>query len=189
MILLNHATILNHFHSPLEGTCICSHDYPSAAHSEGTVQTWQNLTCVQIVFQRALNWPNEIPNMSEIWRNVINLFLRKSSLTLSTSSSVFACRWPHHYWIWKATKELCLPSKSYCQQLGTFCSIFLSVMQSLIQTLNSHMCYNLILSRKWFSTLCLHLVVKFVLPAVVSFCGQPRHYLIAPCICTFTNKT
>jgi hypothetical protein len=33
--------ILNLFHSPLDGLGICSHDYPSAAHSEGTAQTWQ----------------------------------------------------------------------------------------------------------------------------------------------------
>jgi hypothetical protein len=69
------------------------------------------------------------------------------------------------------------------------CSIFPSLVQSLIQTLNSHTCYNLITSRKWLSTLCLHLVVKFVLPAIVSFCDQPRNYLIAPCLCIFTNKT
>lgn len=56
MILLNHATILNPFHSPLEGPGLCSHDYPSAAHSEGTARTWQNLTHVQIVFQCTLNW-------------------------------------------------------------------------------------------------------------------------------------
>jgi hypothetical protein len=189
MILLNHATILNLLHSLLEGPGTCSHDYPFGAHSEGTAQTWQNRTCVQLVFQSALNWPDEIPNMWETWWEVIIPFLRISSLTLSTPSSVFAYQWPHHYWILKATKELCLPSKSYCQLLGTFCNIFPSLMQSLIQTLNSHTCYNLIPSRKWLSTLCLHLFVKFVLPAVVSFCGQPRNYLIAPCICIFTNKT
>jgi hypothetical protein len=189
MILLNHAKIVNPFCSPLEGPGICSHDYPSAAYSEGTARTWQNLMRVQIIFQSTLNWPNEIPNMSETWWKVIILFLKISSLTLSSPSSVFAYGWPHHYWIWKATKELCLPAKSYCQQLGTFCSIFPSLVQSLIQTPNSHMCFNLIPNRKWLSTLCLHLVVKFVLRAVLSFCGQPRNYLIAPCICIFTNKT
>jgi hypothetical protein len=50
MILLNHGTILNLLRSPLEGPGKCSHDYPSAAHSEGTAQTWQNLMRVQIVF-------------------------------------------------------------------------------------------------------------------------------------------
>jgi hypothetical protein len=78
--------------------------------------------------------PNETSNKSETWWKVIILFLKISSLTLSTPSSIFAYQWPHHYWIWKATKELCLPSKSYCQQLWTFCSIFSSLMQSLIQT-------------------------------------------------------
>jgi len=66
----------------------------------------RNVTNVKIVFQSALNWPNEIPNMSETWWKVIILFLRIHSLTLSSPSSAFAYRWPHHYWIWKATKEL-----------------------------------------------------------------------------------
>jgi hypothetical protein len=35
MILLKHATILDLFHSPLEGAGVCSHEYP-AAHLEGT---------------------------------------------------------------------------------------------------------------------------------------------------------
>jgi len=55
MILLNHATILNPFLSPLEGPGLCSYDYASAAHSEGTARTWQNLMHVQIVFQSSLN--------------------------------------------------------------------------------------------------------------------------------------
>jgi len=131
--------------------------------------------------------PNEISSMSETWWKVIILFLKISSLTLSTPLSVFAYRWPHHYWIWKATKELCLPSKSYRQQLGTFCSIFPSLMHNLIQTPVT--CATTLFQAENGSAHCPHLVVKFVLLAVVSFCGQPRNYLIAPCICIFTNKT
>jgi hypothetical protein len=133
--------------------------------------------------------PNEIPNMSATWWIASIVF--EKFLHLIHTFICFACQWTHHYWIWKATKELCssycLPSKSYFQQLATFCSIFPSLMWNLMQTLNSHACYSLIPSRKWLSTVYLHLVVKTVLEAVLSFCGQPRKYF-TPCTCIFANK-